>query len=985
MKTATKRPAKSRRYTPPREETTFEHLLLEAGSSPSSLIPSTLTDLVVIRQSAKRALRNESEGEELDLSQFQKMATNTCNMPSVRDLPGVDVIRANAAVLVRQDAAGAKLRETLGAIPLTAPGARIAAGYLIVIEHVGYVLIVYSAAKASVTRGADHRIHLENTFTSMISRLVTRFKVRRVHVAKFSRLVRHTAVMGELYNALTMAGHATTVYSEFGVMQMNKDTGQHMFKEMAKFSEWDYKTSVGRLTGGWHEAALEGLWPKSESQLPAIGYKLRSEADPVPVPDPDKQELVSNVVSWYADGLTLTQIAAKLAEAGYVHAVAAGRQGAGSIADLAHPATAVRNLLISGLPLWLTGRYMFHAQIPQWLSNDHLLNQLKDRVQLDDEGEELKLERVSFTLDFHHEELPGGEWTDRKTIEKAIKRLARTSPGAHRDLSAGFSAADDALRARLLDKVQPQAVNVGGRPGTSGQVKPLAGIGEWVDGDTQYRVSARHKTNYLLLARPADQAFDSAQRPRGWADDAERIAYISPADLHVALATSIANGLELGTEWSRAAAELPVMPEATDAEIANLAAAVELAQEQLEATEARMQSAIRTGSEKTLDRLTLQAEKIEAEIIELTMRLAQAQATISNARGLSPLAVADLGELRDVLAALAQTEDRAPLAINEALRRLLVDLRIRPVDRDLFLEISAKVQVMTTDGPVVLGPITSKIRSNRWHYQRSNRADVLAEAFLRDGKTLDEAAELAGYKDTIEPTRHLHRFLRTGDLVPSKGRRAAIIYCPIVELRRVIWAEYEARQASAAFQVPAGIDPAYAAHVRSTYTSADEWAMSWCSDSHRLSRAAIAAAQAADQKAGLAWDKLSSEILPAAGFNMTKGAILELVSGKGSDQAGSATRTVSVFDPALERSTPWHRHADRRVWARSCPYCGTRTLTHVLRVPEVPGGMLCTSCRHVPSLPTVTFPVEYLRTWAGPRGTGAGKAGSRQGTIEDLG
>lgn len=982
MSAAKKKPAKGSRYTPPKSEvSTLESIL--AGMPAGFVLPAVLEDLVIIRQSAKRALKNEMEsGDALDLSQFQKMGKNTCDMPSVRDLPGADVIRANAAALVRQDANGAKLREALGAIPLTAPGARIAAGYLVIFEKVGYVLMVYSAAKASVTRGADYRITLENTFTSMISRLVARYQVRRLHVAKFSRLVRHTAVMSELYNTLTLAEYAVTVYSEYGKMVMNTDVGQRMFTEMAKFCEFDYRQSVSRLTGGWHEAALNGAWPKSESQLPAFGYKLRSDVDPTPVPDPAQQDLVAAVVAQYAAGDSLGKIAESLATKGYVHAVATTRTGAASIADLAYPTTAVRNLLISGLPLWLTGRYVYDAGVPQWLKNEDLLQELKLRHS---DWEEKKIQQVQIIIDFHHEDLPNGEWTDRKTLEKAIKRLAATSPSAHRQLTASFSERDAALATRLLGGITPQVINLGGRPGNSGQVKPLAGIGEWIDGDTQYRISARHKTNYVLLARSADEAFDAARRPRGWADNAERRAYISPAELHRALAVSIAQALDLGTDWSRTAVELPVVPEATDALITNLAAAVEVAQGELEATEARMQSAIRTKSEKTLDRLTLQAEKIEAEIIALNMQLAQAQATVSNARGLDPLAIAELGPVRDTLAALAETEDRAPLALNDWLRKLLVDLQIRPVDKNLFLEISSKIQVLTSDGPVVLGPITTKIRSNSWHYQRSNRAEVLAEAFLRDGKSLEEASELAGYKDVIEPARHLHRFLREDDLIPSKGRRAAIIYCPIVEVRRVIWAEYEARQARGAFQVPAGIDPAFAAHVRSTYTSADEWAMSWCSDSHRLSRAAIAAAQTADVATGLSWDSLVGEILPTAGFSVSKSAIVELAAGKGADQAGSTTRTVSQFDPVLERSAPWHRHADRRVWARACPYCGTRTLTHVLRVPEVPGGMICTSCRHVPSLPTVTLPADYLRNWAGPRGTGGGKAGSRQGTIEDLG
>jgi hypothetical protein len=51
-------------------------------------------------------------------------------------------------------------------------------------------------------------------------------------------------------------------------------------------------------------------------------------------------------------------------------------------------------------------------------------------------------------------------------------------------------------------------------------------------------------------------------------------------------------------------------------------------------------------------------------------------------------------------------------------------------------------------------------------------------------------------------------------------------------------------------------------------------------------------------------------------------------------------------------------HGPRILSLKSCPHCG-RTLDLVLRLPEVPGGVICSTCRRSP-LSLLVFPVEYL-------------------------
>jgi hypothetical protein len=83
---------------------------------------------------------------------------------------------------------------------------------------------------------------------------------------------------------------------------------------------------------------------------------------------------------------------------------------------------------------------------------------------------------------------------------------------------------------------------------------------------------------------------------------------------------------------------------------------------------------------------------------------------------------------------------------------------------------------------------------------------------------------------------------------------------------------------------------------------------------------------------------------------------------------------AAKYTPVVEKGPKFHNsNPDRRVLLRRCPFCHTRTLTHVLHVPEVPGGQLCTSCQKAPGVPGVVFPDAYMKHWCGPRGLGKGR------------
>jgi hypothetical protein len=315
---------------------------------------------------------------------------------------------------------------------------------------------------------------------------------------------------------------------------------------------------------------------------------------------------------------------------------------------------------------------------------------------------------------------------------------------------------------------------------------------------------------------------------------------------------------------------------------------------------------------------------------------------------------------------------------------VLDDLRFK-VSRDLLkVHFTFRVRVATEDGYVYLGPISGTV-SNHRRATKVHRRSVMFERMFRDGEDFQTAAAAAGYGDLIQAKRGVHDYLIEQGLFPTKGMRAAAMDSPIPEVRKILWAEHTARQEGSVFKVPDGIDPAYADHVRSTYTSDREWALSWMVDNPGRARHALEMClAAADPEEGVDWNTLIDQVATGLTSGQRRYLKQELVRGKGST-LDAAESVFTVYSPVLEVHGSIHnKSANQRVRARKCPYCDARTLTHVVRVPEVLGGMICTQCRRSPHTPTVVFPEAYLKRWVGPRGVGMGKnGGPGPGTKEE--
>jgi hypothetical protein len=913
--------------------------------TPAKVKHKRLPHVVVVRQSAARALEGDSE-----LTEFDKMAQMTLDRSDTRSLPGATVIRPLAADLVRSNARGAQLREQLNFVPIYDPAnPRDVVGFFGIFDgedengngvSVGYVLAVYSAAKTTIKVSEDDLVSIDNAFSNAIAQIVHRHKVRNIHIGPFHRLVRHKKAAEQLETNLIE--NRTVIHCDTGAIDLGTEGGKDAYTLNALIGEKQYVGTVQSLTNGAHSLAEFGKWPKGDTQLPAAGYKFRADNDPTPVPDLNQRDLVRDVITWAADEkLTVREIADLLAEKhGWGSGVARSRNGEKTtVADLRYPEVAVTNLLRKGLALWISGVYDYEVAIPHHLATEKLRTVAQEQIRAAEDEENRGPRRVTYRIDFHHEELPGGEWIEKALIEKA-----------------------------LVVRFAPRARKATGRAASRSNRKPLAGVAEWIDGGTQWTISARHAENYIVKNRPAADAFDKNGNRVGWLENERSIeAVLNPAETHLAIAAAAVAHLERGgLSWSRASVSLsgPAGAEQDADRIDTIAEEIAAADKRVSDLEFDYEIARADRLVEVARQRLRELEEARRVVTELHDRIAAAQNALGERRLLDAEAEGNAHGLAATFAALAQVEREAPAALNELLRHTLTDLRAVLVDGGLGVELRFGIRVASTDGPITLGPVTAKV-TNRRRAVAEVRHENLVALIFRDGKTVAEAAAEHGYTVIQNAARRVHAELLDAGIIPSREMRAAALDCPVGETKLVIWEAYLAATESRAFKVPAGIDPAFAAHILDVYGAADRrWVRAWANGEHNTARAAVKAAKVSGAD-GMRWNDLIAILEP----NSTPGRLRqvndELTNGKGANFGGAQRLT---FDAILRRSETWHRHSERRVWVKDCPYCGNQTLDHVLRVPEIPGGLLCSTCRHTPSLPTVTFPETYLVEWSGHRG-----------------
>jgi hypothetical protein len=220
--------------------------------------------------------------------------------------------------------------------------------------------------------------------------------------------------------------------------------------------------------------------------------------------------------------------------------------------------------------------------------------------------------------------------------------------------------------------------------------------------------------------------------------------------------------------------------------------------------------------------------------------------------------------------------------------------------------------------------------------------------WVTDGMSLGDIAARLGWGDVDSVERRVRREIV--DKWPvTPAMRHALIACPVIAVRQVI--DRFAR----------GVPPEtpWERLVVQTYTGTNTWVQGWWADDLGDRQRVIDALVAHCTKLGE-----FDAGLPISTLVDLTGVALERIRLMASEpQSRGGRLTAPLFGRVLEKDT-WNRGTkedEKRVRVRSCPWCLTRTVTLVRRVPEAETSpILCSTCLRRPDdAAAVAFPAEY--------------------------
>ena len=865
--------------------------------------------LVVIRESDRQAFK-----------EFKAMLEKVL-IPRAQTLPGAQKVLDYGITLVSRNAAGDALRQTLGAEPYYVEDSREVLGWLFKVDGTLFFLVLNSAAKAKVKVDQDYNITSVNSFTVAAASIVTRYKVTILITGPLNRVIRVAGLAEPLKKALIM--NRTIVESTVeGKIDMSSDPGIDQWDLAAMFIERSYRQTVQGMLNGKHNLLLTNRWPLGEQQIPGIGYKFRSKDDKHVVPDLDKIELVQDFITWCAedeDTLSNKEVVKRMSEK-HNWASATFRQRVANEDACATEAVVqhaiVLNALRSGLDLWKTGTYQFIGEIPQILNKDNLLEGMRDKV-IENVVDGRHLKMFSIDLDFHHELLPEGRWVDPELLEKAARRLKTSKT----------------IRTVGADR------------------RPLRAFPDWVEGETQYAFSSSYSWVYALLARPVAQSTGRNGKQKPWykKDDSNQAVLMafSPKETHQALADAVIAGLEQGTLVSRAGL---FFEEGKDLEdVDTLLDGIADLKRTIVKSETALEVALENGMKKQVAHYMRALEDAQNELSELEVELGKSHAAADNRRAIQSTEIM-VGELLETMAMLRSVETGAPQDFAYEIQRHIHRFRVRPSEDGVMGIFEAWMRLTTDDGVVVAGPVTFEVR-DRNRGNAEDRRESVMRAFFTENLDLSSLAEKFEYKTDVVRA-HINREFQ--EIIPEGSLRRALLTCPIPEVRQIMWEALCAKREKREFKTPNGVNPAFASHILKVYTDSDrKWSRAWFATRVDWYHEAMEFVQAHGPD-GAQWVDLRNAT--GAKYSAQNERMIAWVLSTGRE---------GVFGPVFEfGSIQDHKTNDRVIKTHRCPFCRTRTVTHILHVPEVTNGLICTTCRRAPTSAAVRFPESYMAVGA---------------------
>lgn len=762
----------------------------------------------------------------------------------------------------------------------------------------------------------------DNDWVDSLVDLVDQYAPAELCLGPASRLARLKRYFTVLEHSLRQTRTLVRTSEVPSGMDLNDVGGRAQWDALAAAAEWDYTATVTRLlTGVVFELKRNG-YPRSELGLPPGYVKPNKEGTDQhqvrPTDDPSVRDVVRRFIELAASTATPTEIAAELGKLGLETRSPSLRKQCGPL--LAHEVKNPERLvqtLFEHLPVYLDGQYRFQHEVS--LPNlEEIHGFAVRRVHRGDSG------YIDTTLAFG---LPPGGWHDEETIKAAIDR-------------------------RLTGDTQTSTVRQ--------SQKPLAGLVRYDLGRHEYALLANETTSYELRRRPIPTDGDGS-RPTFGADDGHLIGRFKALTVHRALAgmlRQLADGVP-----SRESC--PRRPPADPAEADGLRKQAQSLQE--EARRARALAVKATTNEQSDEYATL-AEDAEARLQQV---LRQVRSLTAERRPL-PGHVMDANQIAALVVVLEQLRGAADWSVVRQVRSVFQQVRILDADPGVPLAtLEATVSLRTHGGSTTIGPLRAPIQNRRVAgvrgsdnrragFQERNRH--LAVALWLEGAGKDERRALCE-QESFSPRSFVRRMETVLHPLVQPHVASALIDCPLVEVRRA------AIQPFLDHGLPIDLDPALITEVQNIYRPRGfTWTKGWCPGGMARQRAILAFIDhyAPDPELGLPLETVRRT------FDVHETVLYRMLHS-GRSPYGRSVESPAPWYATLEshRSKDGDGPAQTFVRVRQCPHCGRRSLLQPLRVPEVPGHLLCTEpgCRRS-LLVDLPFADGFFEPWDGPQ-TGA--------------
>ena len=873
----------------------------------SVIKPVTTQDVDPAPMQKLDALIAIRESSEFDYGLFEGMIAQVLQ-PISAQYPELEALMEHGSRILRTDADGTELRSHLGAEALYGDDGSSNKPTAWAI-NIGRCRVIYALASAGKTDSTG----LENSWVNVLAEEIRTNIPTHLYTGPFSRLVRNRDVSAPLVVALRVTGTRVHCLESREGFLVNNDSGSMLWHAFVASAHSEWVSTLTRLQTGFIFHTKQGKWAQG-GPIPVIGYKRVTETQGGPslvAPDETQRALVRTIIEAAASGLSEDEALKKISNAG-----ARSRKPRGKgveqplLADLGDFRSAVRRVW-QHLPTYLSGEYVSHRAntVPG------LVECLGVPVQRDRQGDNGYFQfRIPFGI-------PEGGWCDEETLKLAIKRR--------------------------LGKRQKE----GGKGNPLEFIKPLTGLGSYIIDGYEYRLMG-DDTTYQVRRRP-HQPTDSGVF-KGFAQyESDLVGRFTIVGLHNTVA-SLLRSLVLEVNSDLICAH---QVEPKPAELEDLLNRAEEA--------SRVATRMREFAGSATDIEEQDAYRAQAsEQLGLARSLHQQHKELLSTQD-RQVAFADTSQILAAAELLDRSSGGEPPALRRALRRVIGNMRIDTAINEPLAQVSLTAIVRTDFGAITLGPVTRSILNTAGTKRVKPSPGKESERNIRLAHDLLMSDPKSSVRDVLNlqgraERRRLSSVLQS--LLPNPQAASALLDCPIPEVQRVVLNEVFTEYGYSRLALPDDLDPLWVQEIAAIYLQPTwDWnKKSWASGDATWARRIISWVHRyyGDENGvsvSLARDQLG----------VSEPQMYSLLC---SDVRRYRTILRSRLTP-IEYVQNYKKYTTskepRRLRLMLCPHCGTRELPHILRVPELPDGFLCSTCRRPPSS-KIVFPPQYLQPWVGP-------------------